>query len=300
MPLFRRKKASARKVRVKKFYREDGSAIVVTEEQDRQNRRLDAERNWQNPERLKELGKGCIYSKYFDLAEWIFERVMELDPEDDEAVIQFSSALLNQKRWDEAEELVSNYLVKDPNSSVAHQFMSVIYEKKGEYEKSMKEMQRAIECDPNNERALWIVYWKTHRIGGDKAALRQMEEFASRFPQAWGPTYIIARHFEELNPERAKRNYERALRRDDTDTVLLSYTAFLGKTGNHKEMIEVVEERRKRKSVDFRVLFNLGEAYLEQGDIEKAFDVSIELQTLVPPPYKKRLRDFIHRVHALR
>jgi tetratricopeptide (TPR) repeat protein len=300
MPLFRKKKPQARQIRVKKFYREDGSTVKLTEEQDRKSRRLDAETNWEDAERLKELGKSCIVSKYFDLAEWIFERVMELDPDDDEAIIQFSSALLNQKRWDEAEEIISNHLLKESNSSVAHQFMSVIHEKKGDYQKSMDEMQKAIECDPNNERALWMVYWKTHRITGDKGALRQMEELAARYPKAWGPTYVVARHFEDLDPDRAKEDYETALQRDDTDAVLLSYTAFLGKTRSYSEMIKVVERSRKERSVDFRVLFNLGEAYLEEGKVDKAYDVSLELQASVPPPYKKRLKDFIHRVHTSR
>ncbi|UCD93066.1 MAG: hypothetical protein JSV43_03930, partial [Methanobacteriota archaeon] len=54
---------------------------------------------------------------------------------------------------------------------------------------------------------------------------------------------------------------------------------------------------RKKRSVDFRVLFNLGEAYLEEGEIDKAYDVSLELQGTATPPYKKRLRNLIHRIH---
>jgi tetratricopeptide (TPR) repeat protein len=298
MPLFRRKKPKAHRVKVKKYYRKDGSAIELTEEQDRETRKLDAEMNWDKPKRLKEIGKACIQSKYFDIAKWIFERVMELDEEDDEVVIEFASALMNQERWDEAEEIVSNYLVTDPNSSVGHQFMAAINEKKGNHERAVDEMNEALACDPNNESVLWMVYWKVHKVSGDNGALKKMQELATKFPQAWGPVYVMARHFEDLSPDMATEHYETALRKDDADPILISFSAFLGKTGNYRELIKIVEESRRKKSVDFRVLFNLGEAYLEEGRVDEAHDVSIELQAMVPPPYLKRLKDFIHRVHS--
>lgn len=298
MPLFRRKKPKARKVRMRKYYRKDGSTIELTEAQDRETRELDAELNWDKPERLKEIGKACIQSKYFDLAEWIFERVMELDRDDDEVIIEFTSALLNQERWDEAEEMMSGFLMTSPRSSVGHQFMAAIHEKRGEDKEAMEEMNKALECDPNNEKVLWMVYWKMHKVSGDNGALKKMQELAAEFPQAWGPMNIMARHYEDLNPDVAMEHYETALRKDDADPILISYSAFMGKTGNHKEMIRVIEESRKKKEVDFRVLFNLGEAYLEEGKVDEAHEISIELQAVVPPPYLGRLKDFVHRVHS--
>lgn len=298
MPLFRRKRPKARKVRMKKYYRKDGSTIELTEAQDRETRELDAELNWDKPERLKEIGKACIQSKYFDLAERVFERVMELDEDDDEVIIEFTSALLNQERWDEAEEMMSGFLMISPRSSVGHQFMAAIHEKRGQDEKAMEEMNKALECDPNNESVLWMMYWKMHRVSGDNGALKKMQELATEFPQAWGPVNIMARHYEDLDPDVAMEHYETALRKDDADPILISYSAFMGKTGNHKEMIRVIEESRKKKEeVDFRVLFNLGEAYLEEGKVDEAHEISIELQAVVPPPYLGRLKDFIRRVH---
>ncbi|MEE9115399.1 MAG: tetratricopeptide repeat protein [Thermoplasmata archaeon] len=298
MPLFRRKKHEARKVRMMKYYRKDGSTIELTEAQDRETRELDAELNWDEPERLKEIGKACIQSKYFDLAEWVFERVMQLDEDDDEIIIEFTSALLNQERWDEAEEMISGFLMTNPESSVGHQFLAAIHEKKGKHDEAMEEMNMALECDPNNENVLWMIYWKIHKVSGDNGALKKMQELAVEFPQAWGPVNIMARHYEDLNPDVAMEHYETALRKDDADPILISFSAFMGKTGNHKEMIRVIEESRKKKEVDFRVLFNLGEAYLEEGKVDKAHELSIELQAVVPPPYLGRLKDFIHRVHS--
>jgi tetratricopeptide (TPR) repeat protein len=297
MPLFR-KKRKARRVKVKKYYRKDGSTIELTEDQDRETRKLDAELNWDKPDRLKEIGKACVQSKYFDLAEWVFERVMELDEDDDDVIIDFASALINQERWDDAEEMISGYMATDPNSSIAHQFMAAIHEKRGEHEDAMEEMNEALACDPNNENVLWMVYWKAHGVSGDNGALKKMQELASEFHQAWGPMYIMARHFEDLDPEVAREHYETALRKKDADAVLVSFSAFLGKTGDYKEMIKVIEERRRKSDVDFRVLFNLGEAYLEEDMVDEAHELSIELQPLVPPPYLDRLKDFIHRVHS--
>ncbi len=297
MPLFRGKK-KAHRVKVKRYYREDGTTIELTEEQDRETRKLDAEMNWDKVERLKELGKACLRSKYFDIAEWIFERVMELDEDDDEAVMDFASSLLNQKRWEEAEEIVSNFLATYPNSSVAHQFMAAIHEHNGDHESAMEEIEEALEADPNNENVLWMLYWKVHGTRGEAGVLEKLQELAVRFPQAWGPMYILARHYEDLDPVLAKEHYENTLRRADTDAILISYTAFLGKTGNYRDLIKAVEARRKRKSVDFRVLFNLGEAYLEEGRMDDAREISMELQALAPPPYKRRLDDFVRRIRS--
>ncbi|UCD92764.1 MAG: tetratricopeptide repeat protein [Methanobacteriota archaeon] len=299
MPLFRRKK-KGHQVRVKKYYRGDGTSFELPEDRDKDIRKLDAEMNWDDSARLKEIGEACILNKYFDVAEMVFERVMELDPDDDDAVIQFSSALLNQKRWDEAEEIISNYFSTDPTSSVAHQFLAVIHEKKGDPQKSAAEMYKALECDPNNENALWMAYWRAHKSSGDEGALQEMQDLGEKYPKAWGPIYIMARHFEDLDPKNAKRFYESALQRDDSDAILISFTAFLGKAGRYRDMIKIVEASRKKRSVDFRVLFNLGEAYLEEGEIDKAYDVSLELQGVATPPYKKRLRNLIHRIHDAR
>ena len=296
MPFLRKKKAH--RVKVKRYYRKDGSTIELTEQQDRETRKLDAEMNWDKPDRLKLIGKACLHSKYFDIAEWIFERVMELDEDDDEAIIEFSSSLLNQKRWDEAEEIISNYLASDPSSSTAHQFMAAIHEHNGDDGKALEEIDKALECDPNNENVLWMLYWKTHNKLGDAGALRKMQELATRFPQSWGSVYIMAKHYEDVKPEVAMEHYETALRKEDADPILISYTAFLGKTGKFHELIDVVEKSRKGKSVDFRVLFNLGEAYLEEGKIDEAHELSMELQALAPPPYVSRLKDLIHRIHS--
>jgi tetratricopeptide (TPR) repeat protein len=60
---------------------------------------------------------------------------------------------LRVEKWDKAIELLTKSIMDNPNFSVAYQHRAIAYSKKGDYEKSIQDLKKVVELNPDQPDA---------------------------------------------------------------------------------------------------------------------------------------------------
>ena len=118
-----------------------------------------------------------------DLAAKYFKKSLELNPKDDEALLNWGELLRNQGRSPEAERCFKKAIRINPKNCKAYIGLGCIYRKQGKIGLAEKYYQKALEVDPAEEWAC--------------SELLQVYKIQGRFPQR----EKILQRFIEQNPE---------------------------------------------------------------------------------------------------
>ena len=104
-------------------------------------------------------------------------RALQLDPKNALAMAYYAEILLDQQKWVQAEQYISNALDADPNLMDIHRIRAIIQESGGNYAEAIKEYKLAAAITPN----LTFLYI---RIGINYRQLRQYKEALNWFDKA--------------------------------------------------------------------------------------------------------------------
>ncbi len=95
-------------------------------------------------------------------------RALQLDPKNALAMAYYAEILLDQQKWVQAEQYISNALAADPNLMDVHRIRAIVQESGGNYAEAIKEYKLAADIYPN----LTFLYI---RIGINYRQLRQYD-----------------------------------------------------------------------------------------------------------------------------
>ncbi len=104
-------------------------------------------------------------------------RALQLDPKNALAMAYYAEILLDQQKWVQAEQYISNALDADPGLMDVHRIRAIVQETGGNYAEAIKEYKLAAEIYPN----LTFLYI---RIGINYRQLRQYDEALRWFNKA--------------------------------------------------------------------------------------------------------------------
>ena len=110
-------------------------------------------------------------------AEQAAVRALQLDPKNALAMAYYAEILLDQQKWVQAEQYISNALDADPNLMDVHRIRAIVQETGGNYAEAIKEYKLAAAIYPN----LTFLYI---RIGINYRQLRQYDEALRWFNKA--------------------------------------------------------------------------------------------------------------------
>jgi len=271
-----------------------GEEIAMTREQDRQVLlELAQRRQWDDAETLREIAMACFHSGYFPEAAAICRRILELDPEDDGALLHLGVALLHDEQLGEAETTVLDYLRRCPECAVGHVNLAKVYGEMGRETDAVGALDRALDLDPDNTHALDLLYLTLREAGRTQAALDRLEHVAQDQPQSWGPYRTIAQHWQREDVvEQAVGYYLRAFERAPRSAELLrTLSGYLGQQGRIEELVSVVEWAAQLGPISPEATYNLARAYLELGRVEPARALLEALRGGATPAWKPVLDD---------
>jgi len=123
-----------------------------------------------------------LLSRFSGSGQW--ERALEtarewlaVDPENARAHMAAGQALLNLKRYAEADPHLRRALAGEPNNSAAHRFMSIAHFHANRFKEADEEVQTAISLSPEDHYNWYHLAWMFYRQG-DKASARKYAERA--------------------------------------------------------------------------------------------------------------------------
>jgi tetratricopeptide (TPR) repeat protein len=123
-----------------------------------------------------------LISRFSASGQW--DRVLETardwiaaDPENARAHLAAGQALLNLKRYPEADPFLRRALAGEPQNSVAHRFISIAHFHGGRFKEADEAIQKAISLSPEDHYNWYHLAWMFYRQG-DRASARKYAERA--------------------------------------------------------------------------------------------------------------------------
>jgi len=244
-------------------------------------------RHWNSPEDLSELSLSCFAAGHYEEAETLCRRILELRPNDEQAGVNLSAALIEQNRLSEAEQELLALRRRCPRSSHALANLSRVHFRQDRPRAGLAAARQALALDPNNVHALQLLYAAGHETDRLPETVRELEKLAASASDAWVPLLTLAQHYHTTGDEEAALHcFRGALERSPNSArVLHGFSGFLGETGRLGLLIEVVENARRAGPVPPEAAYNLARAYAEIGRPDLASEVLGWLWPQVPPPW---------------
>ena len=146
--------------------------------------------------------------------------------------------LLEQKKIEEAKELLEEILADDPENPVVLYNLGMCYSELGHYDKSIKTLKESIKYNPDSSNAL----------------------------TALGYSYMLSG-----NDTKAEEYFKKAVEVDPENIYALqNLGGFYAKKEKYKEAIETFKKAEKVHPLYPRILYALGLAYQAVGDLDNA------------------------------
>ena len=125
-----------------------------------------------------------------EAAEW-FERVLELAPSDEAALVSLARLYFDQGRFREADRLFTHATVIEPRSAAAWAGLGQTALADGDYRRAAESLERALEIDPGGGRAHYPLAMAYRALGERDLAAAHLERRGSRQPRLSDPLMLV-------------------------------------------------------------------------------------------------------------
>ena len=125
-----------------------------------------------------------------EAAEW-FERVLELAPSDEAALVSLARLYFDQGRFREADRLFTHATVIESRSAAAWAGLGQTALADGDYRRAAESLERALEIDPGGGRAHYPLAMAYRALGERDLAAAHLERRGSRQPRLSDPLMLV-------------------------------------------------------------------------------------------------------------
>ena len=211
---------------------------------------------------LTEFGAVYLAAEELGRARRYFESALQLSASDASAIIGLAGADLLERDYDRAARSLRGLLASEPKNSHAHARLARVLLESSKNSEAAEEAQRAINLDAYNTEAL-------HTLACVKSSERKADEACSLARRAVSidPFNIGARRllsqyldgqagYEQRVSEQARTHYDRG--------------RFLKQKGELANAIAEFEDALRIEPHYYRALIGVGDAWLRQGDYQRA------------------------------
>lgn len=217
------------------------------------------------------------------------ERLVQIDPDREQAVILRAVVELECRRPAAAERLLVEFLRSSPGSAIALNNLAKAQANQGHMAEAEATLVRAIAADPNLDNALqWLT--AINRDRGNSAEIRFLGE-AGRTPGAWRPQLWLAR----INLERGLVDDALELYRavgpiaKEHGDALMQISGDLGKAGRSADVVELVLPVYVPERHGPMAGLNLVSALIELGRLTEAGALLERLEAIGGPDLQGHL-----------
>ena len=251
-----------------------GRELFITKEEWRKNILPGAIKDhWDNADELFDVIVGALNDGFRDDIVDAARRLYEIDTNPERGACIWGIVLKEEKRLDEAEKVLRDYLTRQGESGVILTNLAKVLADRGDNVKAEETLWHALEVDPNQDNGfVWYVAIQQDR-GGATAGVDAMRRVAA-LPGSWRAQAWLARNaLENKNLDQAVSLYEESLSRVKDPAppdLLMQISGDLGNAGHLPEIIRLVEPRFVVEQHGLSVGNNLIKAHLDLGELDAA------------------------------
>jgi len=289
----------------------NGPAVQVQDDQGRpiaiglEDLLAGLDKHWQ--EAAEDLNRGRIYAqellKYqkFEKAEQVLAKIVSKGGLVGDDWLALGVTQLQLKKLDKAESTLKgaqNIMKQNPYPSL---HLAKVMKEKGDAAGERAMTLKAIEIEPNAVDAWGYLFHITNEKDGEEAAIKAVEELASKAPNdKTAAAYIAIQGFyanDEEKRDKAITWAKKAVDRNSDDPLaLLCLSALYGQAGNLDGVIQLLAPREAMMMRDVRIAHNYFEALFQSRQIDK---VTRLLNALAGSPDKEVKQFAIERSRAV-
>src|ERR1700733_4816982 len=227
------------------------------------------------------LGKLHTDLDKFDLALQEFQRALQLEPHNADALMGSANTYEKMGRLADAEEALKKAAELRPDDWDGYNSLGVFYNRQGKYAEAIAQFQRAAELTPDNS-VVYINLAAAYLDRGDPKDLPQAEAALKKSIDL-GPSYgayanLAFLYLSEKRYAESAAMSEKALKLNDKDYLVWANLANAYQALNQKDKLEVardhaialLEDSVKLKPQDALTQASLAALYSEKGVREKA------------------------------
>ncbi|EJO28138.1 tetratricopeptide repeat protein [Achromobacter marplatensis] len=274
-------------------YDAQGREVLVTREQWRQNVLPSAiEQDWNDADRLAGLIIQSLNDGFIDEMVGPAERLVELDPNPERAVVLQAIVYMKQDRLDDSERVLQAFCAQHGETGIVLTNLAKIHAERDDEARALDTLWRALQRDPNQDNGLgW--FEAIHRdFGGDAAGITAMRKVAA-LPGSWRAQLWLARgELGSHNYAGAIALYNEALSRAGDPApadLLMQMSGDLGNAGRIADILELAGPRFQVPAHGLQVGSNLIKANLLLGRPDDAQRILDQLRALDRPDWQEHL-----------
>ena len=210
----------------------------------------------------------------FELALNQFQRALDIQPGHAQSRLMVAMTLLRQKRIDDCIYQAGKVLQDNDQNAMAHNIIGSAYLAKGEFDRAMEHLDRAIGLDPS----LADAHMKKGLFNlsqGDRAGAEiELAKAVDAAPEVLNTRFLLASlYLRQQNYSGAVKTLQEGLEGTAEDALLYNYLAaayFAQKKTD--EAVQALEKAKAAKPDYFTPYFNLANYYMSTGKRQKAID----------------------------
>lgn len=228
---------------------------------------------WYKPEDLANLINTTLNDGFIVDCLEPARQLHRTDPDQKRGTTYLAVILLQLKKFDEAEKVISETLRKHGEDGVLLVNLAKAYSGKGDEALAERTLWHALEVDPNLDNGL-MWYQAIHRERGGDAAAQEAFRQVAALPGSWRPQLWLARAaLESRNLDQAVAMYEEALAHASKPVsweLLRQMSGDLGGAGHLPELLQLTEPHFDVKIHGLQVGNNLIKAHVDLGQFDAA------------------------------
>lgn len=220
----------------------------------------------QDAEALKESGLALVHDDTLIIGLKYLQQAAILEPNDPEVWLSIAATYHQMKEYERGLQAIERHLLLMPASGIGYTNKAKLLAGLGKEEEAESFLKQALELDPNQENALHWYYLMMKEKGQEKEGRAFLEVLAEHHPQAYELYMVLAVYYEDIDIKQSITWYRMAYERvPDNIKAAYPYAGILGRVGRHTEAVKILEPFRSHITKDWRLCWNLGQAYFYAG-----------------------------------
>jgi tetratricopeptide (TPR) repeat protein len=236
-----------------------------------------------DPVFLYHLGRKLNQRQRFGEALPILERAAAMEPDGGRVRDEWAQAQMGTGQPANAYAQLRQFAGSHPDNAGAHFYLGKFFITQNAYGLARKALERSVGLDAKNAEAWSLLAHARIKMGAYSGAQEALEQAIRLRPGGSNDHLQLAVVLASRDPERARREFERAIELAPTDAVpCREYGLFLLKQGDAAAAERWAREALKRNDKDPLVHLMLGRSLVAQGRTSEALPAFEEAARLAP------------------